>query len=132
MVHRIADSLIPAVWQRRLHILKNGLPDVSYRKNIIILGAGMAGLTAGYLLKQSGNSVNILEGNSRVGGRIHTIREPFSEGRYFDAGAMRIPNDHVLTFELIRQFSLPVNSFIGESNNEPLLFHFALFIRLNR
>mgnify|MGYP002386873694 FL=1 len=38
----------------------------------------MAGLTAGRELKRAGYNVEILEASHRVGGRVFTMREPFS------------------------------------------------------
>src|SRR5262252_6681166 len=66
-------------------------------KKIIIIGAGMAGLSAGYELTQLGHDVTILEARSRPGGRVHTLRDPFAEGLYADAGATRVPDHHHFT-----------------------------------
>ncbi|OLS35355.1 amine oxidase [Alkalihalophilus pseudofirmus] len=105
-----------------LKIIEEGLPDIGApQKDILILGAGMAGLVTGYLLKQAGHKVTVIEGNDRIGGRVHTIREPFSEGNYFEAGAMRIPSHHVLTLSWINKWSLSINSFITSTPND-LLF----------
>ncbi len=40
--------------------------------HVIVVGAGIAGLSAGGLLKRAGCAVTILEARSRIGGRIHT------------------------------------------------------------
>jgi monoamine oxidase len=64
------------------------------RKNIIVLGAGMAGLVAAYELKALGHQVRIFEGSNRAGGRVHTHR--FSDGTHGELGAMRIPKHHEL------------------------------------
>ncbi len=44
-------------------------------ENILIIGAGMAGLAAGKLLHGAGHKVTILEGRDRIGGRIHTSEQ---------------------------------------------------------
>lgn len=43
-------------------------------KRITILGAGIAGLVAAYELERLGHQVEIIEGNSRIGGRVWTHR----------------------------------------------------------
>ena len=68
----------------------------------------MAGLSAGYELSQAGNDVTILEARTRPGGRVHTLREPFSDGLYAEAGAARIPDNHDLTLKYVKLFGLPL------------------------
>ncbi|MFT5195569.1 MAG: monoamine oxidase [Cellvibrionaceae bacterium] len=41
--------------------------------DVIIIGAGLSGLTAATHLKQAGKRVAILEARERIGGRIHTV-----------------------------------------------------------
>ena len=78
------------------------------RKKIIILGAGLAGLVAGYELTQLGHDVTLLEARNRPGGRVHTLRDPFSDGLYAEEGAARIPTNHDLTLKYIHLFQLPL------------------------
>ncbi|WP_173918636.1 flavin monoamine oxidase family protein [Halobacillus sp. Marseille-Q1614] len=104
-----------------LSIIRYGLDETSSPKRVIIIGGGMAGLTAASLLKQAGHQVIILEGNNRIGGRVYTIREPFSPGNYLDMGAMRIPDNHSLVMEYINRFQLPVHTF-NNSSPEDLIF----------
>ena len=49
-------------------------------KRALVLGAGLAGLCAAYELAGAGHEVTLLEGQSRAGGRVHTLRAPFAEG----------------------------------------------------
>lgn len=91
--------------------------DVGRRKKVIIVGAGLAGLSAGYELLRAGHEPVILEAQQRVGGRIYTMREPFARGLYGEAGAMRIPRSHELTMAYIDKFGLPMSDFtMGNPN----------------
>ena len=76
-----------------------------------MLGAGMAGLVAAYELSKLGHDVTILEARMRPGGRVHTLREPFSDGLYAEAGAARIPDNHELTLKYVKEFELPLEPF---------------------
>ncbi|CAH1781668.1 unnamed protein product, partial [Owenia fusiformis] len=46
------------------------------RVDVVIIGAGFAGLSAARLLNEEGLDVVLIEARDRVGGRIHTIRDP--------------------------------------------------------
>jgi monoamine oxidase len=80
-------------------------------KRVIIVGAGMAGLVAGYELANAGHDPLILEAQNRVGGRIYTLRR-FAPGLYAEAGAMRIPRVHDLTLGYCEQFGLELRPFV--------------------
>jgi len=80
-------------------------------RKVLILGAGMAGLVAAYELTKLGHDVTILEARTRPGGRVHTLREPFSDGLYAEAGAARIPDNHDLTLKYVKEFALPLEPF---------------------
>jgi monoamine oxidase len=86
---------------------KNGKP-----KKVVIVGAGLAGLAAGHELLKAGHDVQIIEAQHRAGGRIYTLREPFAQGLYGEAGAMRIPRAHELTMAYIEKFGLQTQDFV--------------------
>lgn len=77
-------------------------------KKIVIIGAGMAGLVAGYELSQLRHDITILEAQNRAGGRVQTLRDPFSDGLYAEAGAARIPDDHDLTLKYVKLLGVPL------------------------
>lgn len=56
------------------------------KKRIIVAGAGLSGLSDAYELAQRGFDVTIIEARNRIGGRIFTLREPFSDGLYTETG----------------------------------------------
>jgi monoamine oxidase len=93
-----------------------GLPTQSDKpKKVVVIGAGMAGLVAAETLLRAGHNVLLLEAQARVGGRVQTLREPFTEGLYAEAGAMRIPRSHLLTLAYLRRFGLNVTPFTSSN-----------------
>jgi monoamine oxidase len=101
-----------------LGVIREGIRKrhgVGKPRKVVIVGAGVAGLVAGYELLQAGHEPLILEAQHRVGGRILTLREPFSPGLYGEAGAMRIPRAHSLTMAYVEKFGLPVRDFVMDN-----------------
>ena len=90
-------------------------------KKVIIIGAGLAGLSAAYELTQAGHDVTVLEARTRPGGRVHTLRDPFAEGLYAEAGAARIPNHHHFTLKYAELFGLTLDPF--EPPGLPSVYH---------
>jgi len=80
-------------------------------KRVAIIGAGLAGLVAAYELSRSGHEVTVLEAQTRVGGRVLTLRTPFSAGHLAEAGAARIPPQHDLTLGYADHFGLELDPF---------------------
>jgi monoamine oxidase len=86
-------------------------PPATPAKRILIIGAGLSGLVAAYELTQAGHDVTILEAQMRPGGRVLTLREPFSDGLYAEAGAARIPDNHDVTLHYAKHFGLKLVPF---------------------
>jgi monoamine oxidase len=87
------------------------LQPAPQRLRIIIVGAGLAGLAAAHELTRTGHEVTVLEARTRPGGRVYTLREPFSDGLYADAGAARIQDSHQHTLRFVKQFKLTLDPF---------------------
>ena len=86
-------------------------------RKVLILGAGMAGLVAGYELSKLGHDVTLLEARARPGGRVFTMHEPFADGLYAEAGAARIRDNHDLTLKYVKAFDLPLEPFYPSNLN---------------
>ena len=72
------------------------------RGKVGIVGGGIAGLYAGLLLDSIGVDFTIFEASAeRLGGRIYTHRFSDEPWQYFEAGAMRLPDNHTAVFDLI-------------------------------
>ena len=93
---------------------------------VLVLGAGIAGLTAAYELQKLGYECEVIEARTRAGGRACTVRRgtaseevaptggqlcQFDEGQYFNPGPMRIPNTHVTTLAYCRELRVPLEMF---------------------
>jgi monoamine oxidase len=89
---------------------------------VLILGAGAAGLAAALKLNETGHSVRLLEARTRPGGRIYTLREPFSDGQVAEAGAGRIPDTHKLTLQYVRRFGLTLDPFWPQTGMDVFLW----------
>ena len=72
--------------------------------DIIIIGAGAAGLMASKILTAKGINVLVLEARDRLGGRIHTIANSFASN--FEAGAEFIHGNLKLTRQLLKEAGL--------------------------
>jgi monoamine oxidase len=99
----------------------------SAKPHVVIVGAGLAGLCAAYLLQQMGWTYTILEAErTHVGGRVRTIpigTQSFGDRFYWEAGAMRIPHNHDVTLRYINKFpEIKTRTFVMEN---PKAFYFA-------
>ncbi|MDZ7756931.1 flavin monoamine oxidase family protein [Rhodohalobacter sp.] len=73
-------------------------------KKVIIIGGGLAGLTAAYLLEKKKIYPTILEARNRLGGRIHTIRP--DKNKRVEMGATWLGKQHHSLIQLIRDLGL--------------------------
>lgn len=84
--------------------------------DVIIVGAGAAGLSAARILSKAGKSTLILEARNRIGGRIHTIK---GEGFSFpvEAGAEFIHGELLLTKALMEEANVSYFAGAGQTWN---------------
>lgn len=70
--------------------------------DILIIGAGLTGLTTAFHLVRGGKQVHILECSDRVGGQIHTFRE---DGFVFESG----PNTGVVSYPEVAELFMALS-----------------------
>src|ERR1700680_1408176 len=99
--------------------------------SVIILGAGLAGMTAALELRKAGYKVQVLEFNSRPGGRNWTLRGgdsftelggaaqtcAFEQGLYLNPGPWRIPYHHRAILDYCRRLGVALEPFIQLNHN---------------
>lgn len=93
---------------------------------VLVLGAGLAGMTAAYELRNAGYEVQILEYNSRIGGRSWTLRGgdrytelggaeqhcEFEAGHYMNPGPWRISHTHRAIIDYCTRFGVALEPFL--------------------
>lgn len=76
-------------------------------KKVIVVGAGLAGLTAGYELIHAGFDVQLFEARSRVGGRVQTVA--LGAGQHGELGAEFVNDTHTALISYLTQFNLKLD-----------------------
>lgn len=62
------------------------MSSTSHDPRILIIGAGVAGLSCAAELVKAGHSVRIIEARNRIGGRTHTDTVTLKDGTPIDLG----------------------------------------------
>lgn len=92
---------------------------------IIVVGAGLAGLTAAYRLQQAGYIAQVYEASSRMGGRCWTGRGDFAEGQIYEHGGELIDSGHLDVKQLAQELGLNLdNLYTAETNGTEQLGYF--------
>ncbi|ERE70138.1 L-amino-acid oxidase isoform X3 [Cricetulus griseus] len=120
---RMASSLNPFEkcmedpdYEQLLKVVTLGLNRTLKPQKVVIVGAGVAGLTAAKVLSDAGHKVTILEAGNRIGGRILTYRDG-KTGWVGELGAMRMPSSHRILHMLCRSLGLNLTQFTQYDEN---------------
>lgn len=84
------------------------LAACSQRRNVVIVGGGLAGLNAAYQLGKCGIRAQIFEARTRVGGRIRSVKGAVSDGIVSDLGAELVNTDHDDLRAIMEELGVPL------------------------
>ncbi len=91
---------------------------------VAIIGAGLAGLTCAYRLKQAGITATVYEANTRLGGRCWTRRGDFLDGQIAEHGGELIDQSHTSVRQLAQELRLPLDNLLAAEANGTAPFYF--------
>jgi monoamine oxidase len=92
---------------------------------IVVVGAGLAGLTCAYRLKQAGYTATVHEAASRVGGRCWTLRGAFRERQIAEHGGELIDQGHTAIRQLAQELGLTLDNLLAaEANGTEPFYYF--------
>lgn len=78
---------------------------------VVVVGAGMAGLITAYRLRQAGVAVTVYEAQTRLGGRMLSLRDHFADGQVAELGGELIDTGHTHMRELAAELGLVLDDF---------------------
>lgn len=93
---------------------------------VVIVGAGLAGLTCAYRLQQSGVIATVYEASERLGGRCWTRRGDFADGQIAEHGGELIDQSHKEIRHLAQELGLPLDNVLRAEANGAEPFYYVL------
>lgn len=79
---------------------------VSHTPRVVIVGAGIAGMHAAWLLQQRGIRAEVFEGSNRTGGRMYSVPDLMVKGAVTELGGEYIDSIHADMLGLVQEFGL--------------------------
>jgi len=99
---------------------------------VLIIGAGIAGLTAGYRLRQAGVPVRIIEAQNRIGGRMFSLRNFFADGQVCELGGELIDTNQTHIQALAGELGIPLDDLSKDDALVRDMFYFDGALRSER
>jgi monoamine oxidase len=93
------------------------LAQAATAPRIVVVGAGLAGLTTAYRLKQAGYAAEVHEASDRIGGRCWTIRGAFADHQIAEHGGELIDQGHTAMRQLAQELGLNLDNLLAAQPN---------------
>jgi monoamine oxidase len=104
---------------------KAAVPFVDSQAPILIVGAGIAGLTAAYRLKQAGVRADVVEASQRPGGRLRSLRNMPGNPGVVEMGGEFIDTRHRAVRSLAAELGLEMADLrLADTGLEPEVLYF--------
>ena len=100
------------------------------RRDIAIVGGGVAGLTAAYRLSAAGQRVTLYEASDRLGGRMFTRRDFNEDGQFCELGGELVDTNHTALRTLAGELGVEIQRVAPENGEE--FYHFDGRLRTQR
>lgn len=132
----VHETMVALGWAGRAQAFQ-GVPDVPQGngQRVLVLGAGVGGLTTAYELSQKGYRVTVLEAADRSGGRSYTVRTgdqmveslpgceetvqtcqfPTGPQMYLNSGPGRLPYHHEIVLDYCRRLGVDLEVYVMET-----------------
>jgi monoamine oxidase len=107
-------------------------PATGRGRRVVILGAGIAGMTAAHELVKAGFDCVVLEARARPGGRcwtlrggdrveesdgVQTVRWGRADDLYFNPGPARLPQHHTAILGYCKELGVPLQPLVNDNRN---------------
>jgi monoamine oxidase len=91
-------------------------PRAEAGDEIVVIGAGIAGLTTAWRLRQAGLRVRLFEAQERIGGRMLSLREHFAHDQVCELGGELIDTSHVRMHALAAELGRVLDDLVAGEN----------------
>lgn len=95
------------------------------QNEVVILGAGAAGLAAAYELKKRKIPFRVFEASSRVGGRVQSVNVSANNNLIAELGAEFFAQEHLQVHRFAKELNLSTQEVVASAGFEPHFFRFA-------
>lgn len=113
----------PPVVSRRTFLGAVALPAQS-PGSVVIVGAGLAGLTCAYRLRQAGIAATLYDANTRLGGRCWTLTGAFDDNQVVERGGELIDQSHTAIRHLCQELRLDLDNLLAAEPNGTEPFYY--------
>lgn len=91
-------------------------------QEVMVLGAGLSGLSAAYHLKKNKIPYRVFEASDRVGGRIQTMLHANPDDQFAELGAEFFESSHSLVHKMCKELNLSTQDITYEAKTDRALY----------